>query len=199
MTFLGITNSAIFSDRKYRTSSLRGVTLRDSVSVRIQLDYGDALTTNTAQGSTVTEHIHVMPAWLHMVSAFGAYTSGSRHRKKSFIVTSDSAERTEVIGRCSLDDRREVNRSDVLDNLTRNFTRQPEKESALNLIDRAADLRRGTVQTVQRSLQPLETRDAEGLTAWRCQIVWRGVERLEAKVRIPYRFDQEARASPTHI
>jgi hypothetical protein len=53
----------------------------------------------------------------------------------------------------------------VLDNLVRNFARQPEKESALNLIDRAAGLRRGTVRTVQGSLQPLEARAAEGLSA----------------------------------
>ena len=46
----------------------------------------------------------------------------------------------------------------MLDNLTRNFARQPEKESALNLLDRAAGLRRGTIQGVQKSLQPLEAR-----------------------------------------
>jgi hypothetical protein len=132
--------------------------LRTGASDRVQLDYGDALTTNTAQGSTVTEHIHAMPAGSHLVSAFGAYTSGSRHREKNFIVTSDGAERAEVIGRRPLGDRREVNRSDVLDNLTRNLARQPEKESAINLIERAAGLRRGTIQGVQTSLQPLEAR-----------------------------------------
>jgi hypothetical protein len=137
--------------------------LRTGTSDRVQLDYGDALTTNTAQGSTVTEHIHAMPAGSHLVSAFGAYTSGSRHREQSFIITSDGAERAEIIGRRPLGDRREVNRSDVLDNLMRNFARQPEKESALNLIDRAADLRRGTIRTVQNALQPLEARAAEGM------------------------------------
>ena len=35
--------------------------LRDD-SGRVQLAYGDALTTNTAQGSTVSEHIHAMPS-----------------------------------------------------------------------------------------------------------------------------------------
>jgi hypothetical protein len=139
--------------------------LRTDASDRVQLDYGDALTTNTAQGSTVTEHIHAMPAGSHLVSAFGAYTAGSRHREKNFIVTSDGAERAAVIGRRPLGDRREVNRIDVLDNLTRNFARQPEKESALNLIDRADGLRRGTVHTVQGSLQPLEARAVERLAA----------------------------------
>jgi hypothetical protein len=50
-------------------------TLRDEKTSCVQLAYGDALTTNTAQGSTVTEHIHAMP-------------SGSRHREQSFIITS---------------------------------------------------------------------------------------------------------------
>ncbi len=38
--------------------------LRDRQSGRILLDYGEVLTTNTAQGSTVTEHIHAMPGML---------------------------------------------------------------------------------------------------------------------------------------
>ncbi len=158
-------NGLMFRTAAGREGLVAWTSLTEHVSGRLQLDYGDALTTNTAQGSTVTEHIHAMPAGSHLVSAFGAYTSGSRHREKNFIVTSDGAERAEVIGRRPLGDRREVNRSDVLDNLTRNFARQPAKESALNLIDRASGLRRGTVRTVQGSLQPLEVRAANGLTA----------------------------------
>jgi len=101
-----------------------------------------------------------MPAGSRLVSAFGAYTSSSRHREKNFILTSDGAERAEIIGRRPFGDRREANRSDVLDNLTRNFARQPEKESALNLMDRAAGLRRGTVRATQSSLQSLEANAA---------------------------------------
>jgi hypothetical protein len=46
----------------------------------------------------------------------------------------------------------------VLDNLKRNLARQPEKESSLHLVERAANLRRGTVQTVQKSHQHMEAR-----------------------------------------
>lgn len=119
--------------------------LRDPDSDHILLDYGEVLTTNTAQGSTVTEHIHALPAGSHLVSAFGAYTSGSRHRELSFIVTSDGAERAEVAARRPLGDRREVVVQDVLTNIVRNFSRQPIKESSLSLIERARDLRRGSV------------------------------------------------------
>jgi hypothetical protein len=133
-------------------------TLRGEASGRVQLAYGDALTTNTAQGTTVTEHIHAMPAGTKLVSAFGAYTSGSRHREQSFIVTSEGAERAEVIARRPLGDRREIGRGDLLHNIIRNFAQTPEKEAALALIDRAVGLRRGAVQAVQKVHQAAESR-----------------------------------------
>ncbi|OYY03175.1 MAG: hypothetical protein B7Y73_07435 [Acidocella sp. 35-58-6] len=151
-------------------------TLRDAASGRVQLAYGDALTTNTAQGTTVTEHIHAMPGGTKLVSAFGAYTSGSRHREQSFIVTSEGAERAEVIARRPLGDRREIERGDLLNNIIRNFAQAPEKEAALALIDRAVGLRRGAVQAMQRVHRAAEVlgdvRDrpsmlAEGLTSRR--------------------------------
>ncbi len=127
---------------------------------RVQLAYGDALTTNTAQGSTVSEHIHAMPSGTSQVTAFGAYVSGSRHREQSFIVTSEGAERSEIADRRPLGDRRPVSQRDILDNMARNLARQPEKESALALIAKASELRRSTIQTVQKTLQPLERREA---------------------------------------
>ena len=133
-------------------------------SGRVQLAYGDALTTHTAQGSTVTEHIHAMPSGSRLVTAFGAYTSGSRHREQSFIVTSEGAERSEISGRRPLGDRREIAPSDVLANVTRNLSRQSEKESAISLIERAVDLRRGTIRTVQAAFQKMEERKAAGKT-----------------------------------
>jgi hypothetical protein len=95
-----------------------------------------------------------------LVSAFGAYTSGSRHREQSFIVTSEAAERSEIADGRPLGDRRPVTRSDILDNMTRNLSRQPEKEAAVNLIEKAANLRRGNIQEVQKTLEPMERREA---------------------------------------
>jgi hypothetical protein len=140
--------------------SITWKSLRHEKSGAVQLAYGDALTTNTAQGSTVTEHIHAMPSGTRLVSAFGAYTSGSRHREQSFIVTSEGAERSEIVDRRPLGDRRPVTRSDILDNMVRNLARQPEKESATSLIEKAVNLRRGTVREVQKTLEPMERRSA---------------------------------------
>lgn len=136
-------------------------TLRDEAGGRLLLAYGDALTTNTAQGTTVTEHIHAVPAGTRLVSSFGAYTSGSRHREQSFIVTSEGAERAEIVARRPLGDRREIMRGDILNNIVRNFSKQPVKETALDMMERAADLRRGTIRTVQASLHAIEAKEEQ--------------------------------------
>ncbi len=136
--------------------------LRPDGGERVLLDYGEALTTNTAQGSTVSEHIHALPAGSTLVSAFGAYTSGSRHREQSFIVTSEGAEREEVSGRRPLGDARQIEREDLIANIVRNFARQPVKEASLDLIARARDLRRGAVHAFQESVQPVQARRARG-------------------------------------
>ena len=101
-----------------------------------------------------------MPSGSRLVTAFGTYTSGSRHREQSFIVTSDGAERAEIAGRRPLGDRRAITPSDMVANVTRNFSRQDEKESAVSMLERAANVRRGTIQAVQSSLQPMEARTA---------------------------------------
>jgi hypothetical protein len=106
-----------------------------------------------------------MPSGTRLVSAFGAYTSGSRHREQSFVVTSEGAERSEIVDRRPLGDRRPVTRSDILDNMVRNLARQPEKESATSLIEKAANLRRGTVREVQKTLEPMERRAAADVPA----------------------------------
>jgi hypothetical protein len=130
--------------------------LRDPSTSRILLDYGEVLTTNTAQGSTVSEHIHAMPGGTKLVSAFGAYTAGSRHREQSFIVVSDGAERAEVSGRRPLGDRREIVVEDVIANIVRNFSRQPAKESSLALIERANRLRRGSIRALQTGAETVQ-------------------------------------------
>ena len=75
-------------------------------------------------------------------------------------MTSSVAERTEFAGRRPLGDRREITPSNVLANVTRSFSRQDEKENAVSMLERAANVQRGTIRAVQASLQPMEARAA---------------------------------------
>ena len=47
----------------------------------VRLTYGYAMTVDTTQGSTATEHIHAMPAGSQASHSFKAYTAASRHQR----------------------------------------------------------------------------------------------------------------------
>jgi hypothetical protein len=152
----------VLRTREGREGLVQWDTLRSKANGGIMLAYGDVLTTHTSQGATVSEHIFAVPAGSREVSAFGAYTSGSRHREQSFIVTSEGAERAEVAGRRPLGDQREIREKDVINNVVRNFARQPVKENALELLGRVENIRRGTVRRLQSAKQGLQARESEG-------------------------------------
>jgi hypothetical protein len=128
----------------------------------VRLAYGEVMTTHTAQGSTATEHIYAMPAGTKMVNGFAAYSSGTRHRQKSFMVISDGAERAEVSARRPVNDPRPVRSEDVWANVSRNLGRQPTKATALDFLDRASGIKRGSAKSLQRGLQPGELRERRG-------------------------------------
>jgi hypothetical protein len=152
----------VLRTREGREGLVKWDSLKSAATGRIKLAYGDVLTTNTSQGATVSEHIFAVPGGSPQVNAFGAYTSGSRHREQSFIVISDGAERQEVAGRRPLGDKRQVREGDVIENVARNFARQPVKEGSLSMIARAENLRTGTIQKMQAGKQPLEQRAVDG-------------------------------------
>jgi len=136
--------------------------LRDRTSGKIRLSYGDVLTVQAAQGVTSTEHILAMPAGSRMVDAYTAYTGSSRHRRASYLVTSDGAERKEVAGRRPLGDVRPVREADVWANVERNLARQAEAPSALGFLERARLVQQEVAEALQQGMQPLEQREAEG-------------------------------------
>ncbi len=137
-------------------------TLADRETGRIRLTYGDVLSIDAMQGATSTEHINAMPAGSKAVNSFKGYVAESRYRQASWLVTSDGAERQEVVGRRPLGDQRRVGSEDVWANVARNLSRQPEKVSSLAFLDRAQHIRRGTVRNMQAGLQPAEQRRHEG-------------------------------------
>jgi hypothetical protein len=187
------TEGLVLRTREGREGLVKWDSLRDETSGRINLAYGDVLTTNTSQGATVSEHIFAVPRGSRQVNAFGAYTSGSRHREQSFIVTSDGAERREVAGRRPLGDRRQVRESDVIENVARNFARQPVKEGSLAMIARAENLRTGTIHKMQAGKQRFEQRAVEGKAKTTLAVAFQG-KRNDRRVRGPRPSPENAAA-----
>lgn len=129
---------------------------------QVRLAYGEVMTTHTAQGSTSTEHIYAMPAGTKMVNGFSAYSSGTRHRQKSFMVISEGAERAEVSARRPVNDPRPIRTDDAWANAARNLGRQPTKTTALDFLGQASGIKRGAAKSLQRGLQPGELRERRG-------------------------------------
>jgi hypothetical protein len=67
-----------------------------------------------------------------------------------------------VTNRQPLGDRRPIENPDAWENVARNLSRQPEKESALTFLRRAQQVRRGAARGLQRGLHPGEARSARG-------------------------------------
>jgi hypothetical protein len=133
-------------------------TLRHPENGRIRLSYGDVLTIDTSQGLTSAEHIEAMPAGTSAVNAFKAYTASSRHRRATYIVVSEGAERREITTRRPLGDTRSIRQTDIWANVARNLSRQPEQESALAFMERAHQVRRDATTALQIGLQMIEQR-----------------------------------------
>lgn len=128
----------------------------------IQLSYGDVLTIDSSQGSTVTEHIHAMPGGTRTVSGPKAYVAESRHTERAWLVTSDGAERREVSDRRALGDPRPLTTEDVWANMARNLSRRPERLSALAFLEAATNVRRMAGQALSGGLQPGEQAVQQG-------------------------------------
>jgi hypothetical protein len=131
-----------------RASSCGG---RSSLPGRpVRLTYGCAMTVDTAQGSTATEHIHAMPAGSQAIHGFKAYTAASRHERTTWIVVDEASERRHLASRSIIGHRPEIREPDVWRNIGENLSRQPQKASALDLLHRMAETPR---QEQQRNLR----------------------------------------------
>ena len=121
----------------------------------VRLSYGYAMTVDTAQGSTATEHIHALPAGSHALHGFKAYTAASRHERTTWIVVDEASERRHLASRTMLGHKPEIHEPDVWRNIGENLSRQPQKASALDLLHRIAETPR---QEQQRSVRQGATR-----------------------------------------
>lgn len=137
-------------------------TLRSSDN-NILLGYGDVLTIDASQGLTTTEHIEAMPNGSQFVNAYKAYVSSSRHRSKSYIVTSSDAERRQISSLRMLGDTRPIAEGEIWSNVARNFSRLPEYETATTLLERAANLRSLAVKETHLHFWKLENTQVAAL------------------------------------
>lgn len=123
---------------------------------RARLAYGEVMTTHTAQGSTSTEHIYALPSGSRAVTGFSAYSSGTRHRRSSYLVVSEGAEKGEVIRQRPVNDVRPVRTEDAWANVARNLSRQPVKDLAIDFLAKAGSIRRGAARALQDGMRPIE-------------------------------------------
>jgi hypothetical protein len=114
----------------------------------VRLTYGYAMTVDTAQGSTATEHIHALPAGSHAIHGFKAYTAASRHERTTWIVVDEASERRNLAGRSMIGQRPEIHEPDVWRQIGENLSRQPQKASALDMLQRMTE----TPPQVQRRI-----------------------------------------------
>lgn len=104
---------------------------------RIRLTYGDVISIDAIQSATSTEHLNVLPGGSAEVQSFKAYVAQSCARETTFLVVADGAERSEILARRALGNVDPISEDNVWANIARNLARQPEKELATDLVDRA--------------------------------------------------------------
>jgi TrwC relaxase/AAA domain len=118
----------------------------------VRLTYGYAMTVDTAQGSTATEHIHAMPAGSHAIQGFKAYTAASRHERTIWIVVDEASERRHLASRSMIGHRPDIREPDLWRQIGENLSRQPQKASALDLLHRIVETpRQGQRRSVRHS------------------------------------------------
>ena len=99
----------------------------------------EAMTVDTVQGSTATEHIHAPLAGPHAIHGFKAYTAASRHERTTWIVVDEASERRHLASRSMIGQRPEIGEPDVWRQIGENLGRQPQKASALDMLHAMAE------------------------------------------------------------
>jgi phage/plasmid primase-like uncharacterized protein len=136
--------------------------LRSRENGRVMLSYGDAVTIDAVQGATSTEHINALPSGSQASNSFKNYPAQSRSREATWLVVSQGREQTEILGRRALGDERPITNEMIWKNVAANLSRQPVKELAVELLQRASTVFYGSVRHMAANLHPGEQRAAKG-------------------------------------
>lgn len=130
--------------------------LRDPLTRRVGLGLGYALTIDTAQGMTSERHIAAFPRGTTGVDTNKAYVSGSRHRVRSWLVTSKDEELLQIAARRPLGVRAELTEQDVWSNVARNLSRASLRMTATEFFEKASKENEIAVRHIQATKRTLE-------------------------------------------
>jgi hypothetical protein len=145
--------SELRADQKQRWKPGEQVPARNT---RVLLAYGDATTIHTAQGSTRDEHIVALPSGSGEVSGGQAYSANTRHAKASYLVTSEAAERIAVRESRPINDAHDITVDDKWANVAKAFSHQAKQDSALAMLDRVLEVKRGAVRAFHAAMRPAD-------------------------------------------
>ena len=134
-------------------------TLASPQDDRVLLGYGDVLTIDASQGLTSTEHILAMPRGSGHLDAHRAYVGASRHRFRNWIVTSERAERQNIMSRRGMGSRQSIGRDDIMTAMADNLDRRDQRLSALSLLEDARTLRADALKNFHKTLLQTERRN----------------------------------------
>jgi phage/plasmid primase-like uncharacterized protein len=190
----------VLRNQQGTVAQIKWAAFKDKKTGIIRLTYGDALTIDSRQGDTVTEHITAMPNGSQAVNGFKGYVAESRHRIMSWIITSEGKELAEVEGRRPLGDPRNFDknpasvRAAIIKNMARNLSRQEEKELAIDLIGNAHRVLKGTIRAMNAAWHRREVREQQGqpATTMATQIADRHAEAAVAEIIPALQQQQQA-------
>jgi hypothetical protein len=120
------------------------------------LAYGYATTIYTSQSQTVAEAMFVLPGGSRQVDRGRAYTALSRHQHRVSLIVSEGAERRDISRHWAPGSFRKIEPAEIRAHIADNLARRTEKASADELLRNAAIVRRGHVQAIARTMEPIE-------------------------------------------
>lgn len=123
----------VVRDRDGHEGSLLWAKIRANPDAPVRLAWGYALTVDTAQGSTATEHIHALPSGSAATHGLKTYTAATRHRTNNWLVIDEASERQQLADRMMIGYQREILEDDVWAHVGESLSRHPLKPSALSV------------------------------------------------------------------
>ena len=135
-----------------RTGELAWTSLTPKDSDRVRLAYGYALTIDARQGDTLTDHFTILPNGTRGIDAHKIYPADTRNREDSVLIVSHGAEKE------ALRDRQPIGtpmpegdqvKPAIMENMARSLSRQAGPGLAVDSLDGAMKVFRGSVNAHQ--------------------------------------------------